>query len=130
LKDLAAALAHYRALGFEARSYDSEYGFADRDGLSLHLAVNPEHDPAHAAASAYLYVRDADVSYQEWSQPGIGGRTHTVVKTPTSFARARMSTRTGTSSASALRSSSEPVTWPPGSSSRSWGWWLSSLVAA
>ncbi|MGO9055326.1 MAG: MarR family transcriptional regulator [Streptosporangiaceae bacterium] len=76
VRDLAAALAHYSALGFETLAYDggSDYGFASREGAGLHLAADPGHDPAHAA-SAYLYVRDADALYQEWSRPGIGGRT-------------------------------------------------------
>ena len=80
--DLPAALTHYSALGFETHSYDAGYGFADRDGLGLHLAVEPDHDPAHTAASAYLYVRDADALFQEWSRPGVGGRTGGVVATP------------------------------------------------
>jgi DNA-binding MarR family transcriptional regulator/catechol 2,3-dioxygenase-like lactoylglutathione lyase family enzyme len=82
VRDLAAALTHYSALGFETHSYDTEYGFADRDGLSLHLAVDPGHDPAHTAASAYLYVRDADALYEQWNRPGISGRTRPVGATP------------------------------------------------
>jgi DNA-binding MarR family transcriptional regulator/catechol 2,3-dioxygenase-like lactoylglutathione lyase family enzyme len=82
VRDLAAALAHYRALGFETHSYDAGYGFADRDGLSLHLAVTPRDDSAAPTASAYLLVRDADALYAQWNQPGIGGRTHAVEATP------------------------------------------------
>ncbi len=84
VRDLAAGLAHYSALGFETVSYadGSEYGFADRDGVGLHLAAHPGHDPARNAASAYLYVRDADALYDEWSRPGIGGRTRPVGPTP------------------------------------------------
>jgi DNA-binding MarR family transcriptional regulator len=80
VKDLTDAMDHYNALGFETHSYDTGYGFADREGLGLHLAV--DHNPAHTASSAYLYVRDADALYQEWSQPGIGGHTHPVEATP------------------------------------------------
>jgi DNA-binding MarR family transcriptional regulator/catechol 2,3-dioxygenase-like lactoylglutathione lyase family enzyme len=77
VRDLAAALDHYGALGFTTVAYEegSEYGFADRDGTGLHLAADAGHDPAHGAA-AYLYVRDADALYAEWSRPGIGGHTH------------------------------------------------------
>lgn len=76
VRDLGAALAHYASLGFETLAYDSgdEYGFATRDGVQLHLAADPGH-PIHPA-SAYLYVRDADALYQEWSRPGIAGHTH------------------------------------------------------
>jgi DNA-binding MarR family transcriptional regulator len=81
VRDLAAALAHYSALGFDTFAYDggAEYGFADREGTGLHLAAHP--DPARHA-SAYLYVRDADALYEEWSRPGIGGHTHPVGPTP------------------------------------------------
>jgi DNA-binding MarR family transcriptional regulator/catechol 2,3-dioxygenase-like lactoylglutathione lyase family enzyme len=84
VRDLAAALAHYAALGFETSAYaqGGEYGFADRDGVGLHLACDPDHDPARSAASAYLYVRDADALYEEWSRPGIGGLTRPVGPTP------------------------------------------------
>jgi DNA-binding MarR family transcriptional regulator len=62
VRDLAAALPHYSALGFDtfACADGSEYGFANREGTGLHLAADPGHDPANNAASAYLYVRDAD----------------------------------------------------------------------
>lgn len=78
VRDLAAALAHYTALGFGTLAYPGggEYGFANRDGTGLHLAAHPGHQPGHQhSAEAYLYVRDADALYAEWSQPGIGGQT-------------------------------------------------------
>lgn len=73
--NLAAALEHYASLGFRT-SADGDadyYGFADRDGVGLHLHAAGDQSPRGAA---YLYVRDADALYQEWSQPGIGGHTH------------------------------------------------------
>ena len=84
VRDLTAALAHYAALGFDAFAYQGEdgYGFADRDGIGLHLTADPGHDHAHSHASAYLYVRDADALYAEWSRPGIGGQTLAVCLTP------------------------------------------------
>jgi DNA-binding MarR family transcriptional regulator/catechol 2,3-dioxygenase-like lactoylglutathione lyase family enzyme len=80
VRDLAAALAHYASLGFRTSAYDDAdyYGFADRDGTGLHLAIR-EGEP-HPAAT-YLYVRDADALYEEWTQPGIGGHTHPAVPT-------------------------------------------------
>jgi len=86
VRDLAAALAHYTALGFHTLTYDGgeDYGFANRDGTGLHLAAHPDHDPAqhqHTGA-AYLYVRDADALYAEWTRPGIGGQTWPVCTTP------------------------------------------------
>ena len=78
VRDLGAALAHYASLGFETLAYDDgdQYGFAARDGVQLHLAADRGHR-THPA-SAYLYVRDADALYQEWSRPGIGGETRPV----------------------------------------------------
>jgi DNA-binding MarR family transcriptional regulator len=83
VRNLADALAHYSALGFDVladRDAD-HYGFANREGTGLHLAVDPGHGPFHRA-STYLYVQDADVVFEEWSRPGIGGRTHPVGPTP------------------------------------------------
>jgi DNA-binding MarR family transcriptional regulator len=78
-RDLGAALAHYATLGFHTVADAGEaYGFARRDGIGLHLAV---HD-APRPGSAYLYVRDADAIYQEWSRPGIAGHTHPAGPTP------------------------------------------------
>jgi len=83
VRDLHAALEHYAMLGFEVVAHDGgdDYGFAERDGLTLHLAADPGHDRARAAA-AYLYLRDADALYAQWSRPGIGGRTLPVEPTP------------------------------------------------
>jgi DNA-binding MarR family transcriptional regulator len=73
--NLAAALEHYASLGFRTSADDDAdyYGFADRDGVGLHLHAAGDRSPRGAA---YLYVRDADALYEEWSQPGIGGHTH------------------------------------------------------
>ena len=84
VRDMTAALAHYTALGFDAFAYagQEDYGFANRDGIGLHLAGDPGHDPAHSHASAYLYVRDADALYAEWARPGLGGHTRPAAPTP------------------------------------------------
>jgi DNA-binding MarR family transcriptional regulator/predicted enzyme related to lactoylglutathione lyase len=80
VRDMAAALSHYASLGFTSFAYEgsADYGFANRDGLSLHLALEPGHDPG----STYLSVRDADALFDEWSQPGIGGVTRPVEPMP------------------------------------------------
>jgi DNA-binding MarR family transcriptional regulator len=107
VRDMAAALEHYASLGFRTFAYDggADYGFANRDGLSLHLAGHHDHEHSdhdhgahqhgahdhgahdhgahdHGGAAAYLYVRDADALYAEWSQPGIGGQTRPPEPTP------------------------------------------------
>jgi DNA-binding MarR family transcriptional regulator len=78
VRDLGAALAHYASLGFETVAHrdGDQYGLATRDGVQLHLAADPGHG-THPA-SAYLYVRDADALYTEWSRPGIAGHTRPV----------------------------------------------------
>ncbi len=78
VRDLAAALAHYAALGFRTFAYEGgdQYGFASRDGVDLHLSAHA--GPDFRPASAYLYVRDADALYEEWSRPGLAGHTHPV----------------------------------------------------
>ena len=80
VRDMAAALMHYASLGFTTLAYEdgADYGFADRDGVGLHLTLNPAHDPAHGTGATYLYVVDADKLFEEWSRPGIGGVTRPV----------------------------------------------------
>jgi DNA-binding MarR family transcriptional regulator len=83
VRDLARALTHYEALGFRtlAHAGGHEHGFANREGIGVHLAADPGHDPTRGA-STYLYVRDADALYEEWSRPDIGGRSLPVELTP------------------------------------------------
>jgi Ser/Thr protein kinase RdoA (MazF antagonist) len=86
VRDLRRALDHYAALGFEVRPYaDGDlYGFADRDGVGLHLSAEDghPHDDEHAHGGvAYLYVSDADALYEQWARPGVGGLTRRVSDT-------------------------------------------------
>jgi Ser/Thr protein kinase RdoA (MazF antagonist) len=103
--DLKRALDHYASLGFETNAYAGGdfYGFAERDGVGLHLALEHgghdhggddhahDHEPSrgqvrrhgtdgdrdeeHEGGVAYLYVDSADALYQEWTRPGIAGTT-------------------------------------------------------
>ncbi len=66
-------LDHYTALGFEVRRYGNIYGFAARDGIQIHVSVNPDHDPKTTAGCAYLYVDDADSLFANWSVVEGGG---------------------------------------------------------
>jgi hypothetical protein len=72
VRDLRRALAHYASLGFEVKSYDDGYGFADRDEVSLHLSLDeghgPEADHQHVG-TAYLYVEDADALWSPGPVP-------------------------------------------------------------
>lgn len=84
VRDLDAALERYRRLGFAVRAYGhgTGYGFADRDGVSLHLSEWDEHDPARTGAVVYLYVSDADAVRAEWAAAGVDGRLGDVRPTP------------------------------------------------
>lgn len=88
VRDVTAALAHYRALGFEATAYGEKnggepiYGFVERDGVELHLSRFRELDPLTNTSAAYLYVDDADALREAWSAPGIGGRLTAAEDTP------------------------------------------------
>jgi catechol 2,3-dioxygenase-like lactoylglutathione lyase family enzyme len=87
VRDLRRALVHYASLGFEVKSYADEdgYGFAERDEVSLHPALDEGHGPEAGhqhVGTAYLYVEDADALYDEWARPGVGGLTGRVRDTP------------------------------------------------
>lgn len=76
VRDLQAAMAHYRRLGFEVHAYegDAPYGYARRGGVQLHLAQVDDLDPATSTTAVYLYVADADALSEEWRSAGVGGR--------------------------------------------------------
>jgi catechol 2,3-dioxygenase-like lactoylglutathione lyase family enzyme len=68
VRDLRASLAHYQRLGFETREYrGGGYGFAVLDGAEIHLGLTED---AHAHASAYLFVEDADALAEAWRSAG------------------------------------------------------------
>lgn len=83
VRDLVAALARYRLLGFDARSTDEPiYGFIERDGLQLHLAKAGELDPRANTSAVYLYVDDAAALYDDWRASGVDGAFHPPQDTP------------------------------------------------
>jgi catechol 2,3-dioxygenase-like lactoylglutathione lyase family enzyme len=70
VRDLDAALEHYRRLGFAVRAWSGGgYGFATRDGVEIHLGVVPERN--HRAGSAYLFVDDSEALAAQWSAAGV-----------------------------------------------------------
>jgi predicted enzyme related to lactoylglutathione lyase len=76
--DIDRALDHYRRMGFDVRAYPGGgYGFAERDGVELHVGVVEPHEHGdghvheHSPASAYLRVDDADAIAAEWRAAGI-----------------------------------------------------------
>jgi hypothetical protein len=72
VRDVEAALAHYRRLGFKTREYSGGgYGFAARDGVEIHLGLISEPGARTARSSAYLTVGDADALAGEWVAAGV-----------------------------------------------------------
>ncbi len=88
VRNVTTALAHYRALGFDARAYDEAgpdgpiYGFIARDGVEIHLALFRELDPKVNSSAAYFYVADADELRAAWVAAKVGGRVTPAEDTP------------------------------------------------
>jgi catechol 2,3-dioxygenase-like lactoylglutathione lyase family enzyme len=87
VRNVRAALEHYRRLGFVVEAYavesegDPIYGFIRRGPIELHLARTTELEPNHNTSACYLYVDDANGLLEEWSRAGAGGRLHEPVDT-------------------------------------------------
>ena len=83
VRDLNAALERYRRLGFSTELEEGpRYGFAERDGISLHVIEWSDHDPARTGAHVYLYVSDADALHADWSNAGVDGELGELMDTP------------------------------------------------
>lgn len=88
VRDVDAALAHYRRLGFTANAYGEGgpgapiYGFVSRDSVELHLALVPDHEPESSSSACYLYVDDADALHAEWLLANAGGKLTAPTDTP------------------------------------------------
>ena len=69
VRDVVAAIAHYRSLGFEVTAYDDPptYAFARRGDVDIHLARVDDLDASTSMTSAYIYVSDADALAAEWA---------------------------------------------------------------
>jgi hypothetical protein len=75
VRDLAAALEHYRRLGFTVSTYEGGgYGYAQRGSADLHLALVPDLAPRTTTSAVYLYVDDAEALYAEWRSAGVEGQ--------------------------------------------------------
>src|SRR3954469_15030905 len=72
VRDLAAAMAFYERLGFAVRRYDAGYGYAERDGLRLHLRASPElGEPFASHAEVWVETYDVDQLHAEWAGLGL-----------------------------------------------------------
>jgi catechol 2,3-dioxygenase-like lactoylglutathione lyase family enzyme len=71
VRDLGAAMAFYERLGFSVRRYDVGYGYAERDGLKLHLRAAPEIEPFTNYVEVWVETADPDLLHEEWRSLGL-----------------------------------------------------------
>jgi uncharacterized protein len=82
-RDMARTIGHYERLGFTfsapgspAQLADAVFAIGKRDGVALHFALKPDHDPSRTATWVYISVEDADELSAELTAAGAGqGRT-------------------------------------------------------
>ena len=76
--DMARTVEHYSRLGFVFSTPGSpslagaEFAIGRRDGIELHFALKPDHDPARTATWVYIGVEDADAMSDELTVAGAG----------------------------------------------------------
>ncbi|HEY0716883.1 MAG TPA: VOC family protein [Streptosporangiaceae bacterium] len=74
--DMDRTVEHYGRLGFTFSAFGSAsadgagFTIAERDGIELHFALKPDHDPARTTTWIYLYVDDADQIAAEFTAAG------------------------------------------------------------
>ncbi len=81
--DMARTVEHYQRLGFTFSApgwarppAGASFTIGERDGVSLHFALKPDHDPSRTATWVYISVEDADELSAEFDASGAGqGRT-------------------------------------------------------
>ena len=71
VRDLEAAMAFYTRLGFEVRRHDAGYGYAEREGLRLHLRAAPELEPFSNYSEVYVETAEVDRLHAEWQTSGL-----------------------------------------------------------
>jgi catechol 2,3-dioxygenase-like lactoylglutathione lyase family enzyme len=71
VRDLEAAMAFYARLGFTVRRYDPGYGYAEREGLRLHLRASPELQPFSSYSEVYVDTAEVDELHEEWRGCGL-----------------------------------------------------------
>ena len=69
--NIERTIAHYARLGFTATLIRGDFAIIERDGVELHFALKPDHDPARTATWIYIRVRDADAFYEEMKSAGV-----------------------------------------------------------
>jgi ankyrin repeat protein len=72
-RDMARTVEHYARLGFAfSAAAGADFAIAERDGVELHFALKPEHDPARTATWVYINVEDVEELSAEFAAAGAG----------------------------------------------------------
>src|SRR5712664_3218027 len=64
-------MTFYERLGFDVRRYDAGYGYAERDGLRIHLRASPEIELFSNYVEVYVETVDVDQLHEEWRTCGL-----------------------------------------------------------
>lgn len=64
-------MAFYEQLGFGVRRHDAGYGYAEREGLRIHLRASPELKPLGNYAEVYVETAEPDRLHEEWQPYGL-----------------------------------------------------------
>jgi catechol 2,3-dioxygenase-like lactoylglutathione lyase family enzyme len=70
VRDLEAAMTFYERLGFDVRRHDAGYGYAEREGLRIHLRASPEIEPFGNYSEVYVETAEVDQLQAEWQTCG------------------------------------------------------------
>jgi hypothetical protein len=81
--NMARTIEHYQRLGFTFSApgsatapAEADFAIGERDGVALHFALKPDHDPSRTATWVYISVEDADELSAELDASSAGqGRT-------------------------------------------------------
>jgi hypothetical protein len=71
VRHLEQAMAFYERLGFDVRRYDAGYGYAEREGLRIHLRASPELEPFGNYSEVYVDTAEVDRLHEEWQTCGL-----------------------------------------------------------
>jgi hypothetical protein len=71
-RNIKRTIEHYARLGFSATRTTDEFAILELDGIELHFALKPDHDPARTATWIYIRVKDVDAFYRDMKAVGVG----------------------------------------------------------
>lgn len=81
VRDVAAALRRYEAMGFVTNAFPAGddglafYGFVCMGPTEFHVTRVDDLEPATTTSAMYLYVEDADLVFERWNG-AVEGRFH------------------------------------------------------